>query len=312
LPRKTVRIWLQTIRVYQWHKNGLLFAGLIFAGHLRKGWSEVDDDVGRTLLAFLSFCLLSSAIYLFNDLKDRDSDRLHPEKRHRPIASGKIGPSAALSAAFSLLLLGFALASLVSWQTHQVWFLASAMGYLALTLSYTFFFKHRVIADVMVLALGFVARIIAGCAAVPVPPSEWIIFCVFNLALFMACCKRRHELLMMGDNAEATRSVLPKYSPQMLDIMVGASATMTIMGYALYTFLPVRGHDVFVEQREAPWLMITIPNVIYGVFRFLFLAYKKDIGGKPEQLWQDRATMLNALMWMLMMILFSLLPKLLK
>lgn len=307
-----MRIWLQTIRVYQWHKNGLLFAGLIFAGHLRKGWSEVDDDVGRTLLAFLSFCLLSSAIYLFNDLKDRDSDRLHPEKRHRPIASGKIGPSAALSAAFSLLLLGFALASLVSWQTHQVWFLASAMGYLALTLSYTFFFKHRVIADVMVLALGFVARIIAGCAAVPVPPSEWIIFCVFNLALFMACCKRRHELLMMGDNAEATRSVLPKYSPQMLDIMVGASATMTIMGYALYTFLPVRGHDVFVEQREAPWLMITIPNVIYGVFRFLFLAYKKDIGGKPEQLWQDRATMLNALMWMLMMILFSLLPKLLK
>ncbi len=305
-----MRLWLQAIRVYQWHKNGLLFAGLIFAGHLRKGWSEVSDDVGRALLAFLSFCLLSSAIYLFNDLKDRDSDRLHPEKRHRPIASGKVSPSAALCAAFSLLVIGFAVASSVSWLNHQVWFLASAMGYLALTLSYTFFFKHRVIADVMVLALGFVARIIAGCAAVPVPPSEWIIFCVFNLALFMACCKRRHELLMMGDNAEATRSVLPQYSPQLLDIMVGASATMTIMGYALYTFLAP--HVVFLGQQDAPWLMITILNVIFGVFRFLFLAYKKDIGGRPEQLWRDRATMLNALMWMLMMIFFSLLPKLLR
>lgn len=305
-----MRIWLQTIRVYQWHKNGLLFAGLIFAGHLRKGWNEVDDDIGRTLLAFLSFCLLSSAIYLINDLKDRDSDRLHPEKRHRPIASGRVSPPAALSVAFSLLLLAIALALSVSWLNHQVWFLASAMGYLALTLSYTFFFKHRVIADVMVLALGFVARIVAGCAAVPVPPSEWIIFCVFNLALFMACCKRRHELLMLGDNAEATRSVLPQYSPQMLDIMVGASATMTIIGYALYTFLAP--HVVFLGQQDAPWLMVTILNVIFGVFRFLFLAYRKDLGGKPEQLWQDRATMLNALTWMLMMMLFSLLPKLLK
>ncbi|MDW8368394.1 MAG: UbiA prenyltransferase family protein [Abditibacteriales bacterium] len=305
-----MHLWLQTIRVYQWHKNGLLFAGLIFAGHLRKGWSEVGDDVGRTLLGFVAFCLLSSAIYLFNDLKDRESDRLHPEKRHRPIASGVVSPSAALCAAFLLLVISFTLASWVSWWNRQVWFLASALGYLGLTLSYTFFFKHRVIADVMVLALGFVVRIVAGCAAVPVPPSEWIIFCVFNLALFMACCKRRHELLMMGDNAEATRSVLPHYSPQLLDIMVGASATMTIIGYALYTFLAP--HVVFLGQQDAPWLMVTILNVIFGVFRFLFLAYRRDIGGKPEQLWRDPATMLNALIWMLLMIFFSLLPNILR
>jgi 4-hydroxybenzoate polyprenyltransferase len=301
---------LQALRVYQWHKNGLLFAGLIFAGQLRKQWSEVGDDIGRTLLAFLSFCLLSSTIYLLNDLKDRDSDRLHPDKRHRPIASGKMSPSNALTAAFLLLTVSLVIALSVSFLNGQIWFFLSALGYLALTVSYTVYFKHRVIADVMVLAMGFVARIVAGCAAVPVPPSEWIIFCIFNLALFMACCKRRHELLLMGDDAVSTRNVLHGYSPQLLDIMVGASATMTIMGYALYTFLAP--HVVFVGQQKAPWLMVTILNVIYGVFRFLFLAYRKELGGKPERLWTDRATMLNAMTWVLLMALFSLLPKFLR
>jgi 4-hydroxybenzoate polyprenyltransferase len=266
--------------------------------------------VGRTLLAFLSFCLLSSAIYLLNDLKDRESDRLHPEKRHRPIASSQIRPPAALTASLALFVVGLTIAFAVSLLNRQIWFLASALGYLALTVSYTFFFKYRVIADVMVLALGFVARIVAGCAAVPVPPSEWIIFCIFNLALFMACCKRRHELLLLGDSAKTTRGVLRDYNPDILNIMVGASAILTIVGYAMYTFLAP--HVIFLGQQDAPWLMVTILNVIYGVFRFLFLAYRRDIGGKPEQLWRDPSTMLNVMVWLLLMVFFSLLPKLLK
>jgi 4-hydroxybenzoate polyprenyltransferase len=302
-----MRLWWQTLRVYQWHKNALLFAGLIFAGRLRSESHEVGSEIAKVLLAFLSFCLLSSAIYLINDIRDRDSDRLHPEKRYRPIASGQVSVASAQTVAALLMISGIGLSSGVSFFNRQAWFLASAFGYLALTFSYTFFFKRQVIADVMVLALGFVVRVVAGCAAVAVPPSEWIIFCVFNLALFMGCCKRRHELLLMGDRATNTRSVLDAYSPQLLDIMVAASATMTIIGYALYTF--VASHKVFLGQRESPWLMVTIPNVIYGVFRFLFLAYQRDLGGRPERLWRDRATMLNALLWMAMMIVFSLLPK---
>ena len=296
--RETIRC----MRPRQWTKNGLMFAGFIFAGRFREPSDELFSGLLRVLIAFLAFCLISSATYILNDVVDRDSDRAHPEKKDRPIASGRLSIAFAVSASAALALAGFALSWFVSHQAANDAFLIVALVYLVVTLLYSFFLKHWVVIDVLILSAGFVIRVIAGCVALPVTISEWLVLCTLFLALFMGLCKRRHELLLLGDNTATTRKVLPQYTATLLDQMIAVAATLTIMSYSLYTFTAKHTHFL---GRESPWVMLTIPLVMYGVFRYLYLVYRKDLGGTPEDVFTDRPMLLAVVLWGMMVVLLS-------
>jgi 4-hydroxybenzoate polyprenyltransferase len=258
---------LQSARPKQWLKNGFLFAALLFA-------QEYDDpaQIGRALGAFFIFCALSSGVYLFNDVADAEKDRLHPQKKHRPVAAGRLRKGEAIGAALVLELGAVACSALLS-----KWFTVVAVIYLGTNLAYSFWLKHKVIFDVFLVALGFVLRVIAGALVIKVPVSPWILICTMQLALFLALCKRRHELLLMEDGAVSTRAVLQQYSPELLDQMISVVTASSLMSYSLYTVSPE------VQQRHGTTnLHLTIPFVLFGIMRYLYLVYKKNLGGSPE------------------------------
>lgn len=296
---------LKSLRAEQWTKNGLLLAGWIFAGHPRLGWQQAIPEFLRLLVAVLAFCLLSSATYLINDCCDVEQDRRHPVKCNRPVAAGVVPVRAAVGAAGALVVLGLALSWIVSAWAGGYLFLLSAVAYFLLTLGYSLWLKHYVIADVLVIALGFVLRVVAGCVALPVDISPWIVLCTLLLALFLGLCKRRHELLALEEGAGDTRRVLPKYSSQLLDQMISVATSLTIMSYCLYTF--TAPHKL-VLGRESPWLMVTIPFVLYGLFRYLYLAYRRDLGGNPELMFTDRPLLACMLLWVGVVLGLMLLP----
>lgn len=294
----------RAVRTRQWAKNGLLFAGFLFAGHLRQPMPELLPELLRVVLAFLCFCALSGAAYIVNDWRDIEKDRLHPVKKSRPLAAGDISPRGAAVIFAVCLIAAVALAfAVVALEPAARLFPLAALGYFALTLPYSFFLKNEVIVDVLAVAAGFVIRVVAGCVAVPVVVSEWIIFCTFTLALFVALCKRRAELLEMG-NGEATRRVLPLYTVPLLDTFIAIAAGLTITSYSLYTFLASQS-TALPGQNRGP-LMTTIPFVVYGVFRFLLLAHSSAVGGEPEQMLRDRPLMLNVFLWTALVALLTL------
>ena len=296
---------IHAIRVRQWAKNTLLFAGFLFAGKLRAPLPEMLPAVARMLLAFACFCALSGATYLINDWSDIARDRAHPTKRNRPLASGRMSTRWVLG----LIAMLFALALLciffiVRSSSATLGFGAAALAYLVLTLSYSFSLKHQVIVDVLCLASGFVVRVVAGCLAIPVDISPWIVFCTFTLALFIALCKRRAELLEMGDDAGITRRTLPLYSVSLLDTFIAIAAGLTITAYSLYTFnAPHRA--ALGGLSNTPLLMATIPFVVYGVFRYLFLAHSSEVGGTPENMLRDKPIVVNALLWVALVALLT-------
>ena len=301
----------RAVRTRQWAKNGLIFAGFLFAGHLRLPQADLLAEATRVLLAFLCFCALSGAAYLINDWHDIERDRLHPLKKYRPLASGRISTRLALA----LIIFLFAAAALLAfavWRLHpDAWgFPITAALYLALTLGYSFVLKHEVIIDVIGLAAGFVLRVVAGCLALPVTISPWIIFCTFTLALFITLCKRRAELLEMGEHSANTRRVLPLYSLEMLDTFIAIAAGLTITSYSLYTFLARESTALSPTIRQgqpSPLLMTTIPFVVYGVFRYLFLAHSSAVGGEPERMLKDKRLVLNVLLWALVVAILTVL-----
>jgi 4-hydroxybenzoate polyprenyltransferase len=188
-------------------------------------------------------------------------------------------------------------------------FVAVAAAYFCLTLAYSFFLKHEVIVDVLCVAIGFVLRVAAGCLAIPVRISEWIIFCTFALALFIALCKRRAEITELGEQSATTRKVLLHYSTEMLDILIAVAAGLTIVAYSFYTF-PARHADALGrEYQSTPLLMVTIPFVVYGVFRYLFLAISTSVGGEPEQMLRDKRLMINLILWGLVVVGLTLIEK---
>ena len=301
-----IRDITRAVRTRQWAKNGLLFAGFLFAGHLRNPLPQVLDEFLRVVLAFVSFCALSGAAYVINDWHDIERDRLHPLKKHRPLASGSISTRGALVLIVVCLGVAVITALAVPWLAPAAkWFPVAALGYFALTLAYSFYLKHEVIVDVLSIAAGFVLRVTAGCLAIPVRISEWIIFCTFTLALFVALCKRRAELLEMGENSETTRRVLPLYTVSMLDTFIAIAAGLTITAYSLYTFLAAQSTAVAGNRHAS--LMITIPFVVYGVFRFLLLAHSSPVGGEPEQMLRDKPLMLNMVLWAALVAILTLL-----
>jgi 4-hydroxybenzoate polyprenyltransferase len=274
---------VRAMRVYQWSKNGLLFAALIFA-------KEALDPgkIAIVLQAFAAFCMAASATYLFNDLMDVEKDRQHPKKRHRPIASGAMSPLFA----YALLITLFAASALLSY--HIRWqFLCATLAYIALTLSYTLVFKNLIILDVLMLAMGFVIRALAGAIALDVKFSSWLVVCTLFLALFLGLSKRRHEVVLLEEGASSHRAVLYHYSVHYLDQLILIAAGGTIITYTIYTCSP----DV-IERLGTDKLYVTLPFVIYGLFRYLFIVHHKTGGGDPSAtLIKDWPLGVTVLLW---------------
>ncbi len=278
------RAILRELRPKQWLKNGLLFFGLVYALHVFN-----VPLVTRALIAFAAFCLISSAGYVFNDLRDVELDRLHPTKRFRPIAAGLIPKPAASALAIALFLGGFGLAF-----TLGIPFLLCCLAYLVITASYSLWWKHVVLLDVFCIAAGFVVRAVAGAVAVGVPISPWLYVCTVLGSLVIALGKRRAEILGMEDDAEAHRPALEHYTVAFLDHLVVITATASLMAYSLYTF----------SAENVPrnhMMMITIPIVLYGIFRYLFLLMVRGTGGSPEDLLLgDRSMMVAVVLFLLL------------
>lgn len=274
------------LRPRQWIKNTFVFAGLIFA----KRVSLADPhDLLVVLGAFGIFCALSSSVYLINDLADIERDRCHPVKCRRPLASGRLSPAAAVVMAIALGLGGLALAALVNPS-----FLLLAVAYFGLNLAYSFVLKHLVIVDVFSIAIGFVLRAAAGAEAIMVAISPWLLICTILLALFLALSKRRHELQLLEGEAVNHRGILAEYSPYLLDQMISVVTASTAVSYCLYTMWP----DT-VAKFGTSNLVFTVPFVLFGIFRYLYLIHQKDQGGSPERIMVgDPPMLINLLLWL--------------
>ena len=271
-----------SLRPRQWVKNLFLFAGLVF------GQKLFTPAVWTAGAAFLIFCALSGAVYLLNDVADRERDRLHPDKRHRPVAAGHLSVPAAVTAAIVLIVAGLA---------ASVWlsrgFALAALSYVALLTAYSAWLKHLVIVDVLVVAIGFVLRAVAGALAVQVAISGWLLICTFLIALFLALGKRRHEVLTLEGAAPQHRAILAEYSAALLDQMIAVVTASTVTAYALYTMSPET-----VAKFHTALLPATLPFVLYGIFRYLYLLYQRHLGGNPaDAVLRDRALLLNTLLW---------------
>ena len=263
-PRRTaVRAGLVALRPRQWTKNLLLFAGIVFAAKLGDGWRWLD-----AVAAFAAYCAASSAAYLVNDVRDAAHDRAHPVKRQRPVARGEVTPRAAYTIAAALVAVAIALVAPLG--LVSLGFLAA---FLALQAAYTVSLKHVVLIDVMAISGLFVIRAAAGAAGVHVRISPWLLLCTALLALFLALAKRRGELVLVGAEAAPGRPVLAGYSLALVDQLVAVVAACTIISYSLYTF----------TARDSKALMATIPFVVFGVFRYLLLVHRQDLGEEPEE-----------------------------
>jgi 4-hydroxybenzoate polyprenyltransferase len=272
-----------SIRLQQWIKNLFLFAALIFSGHL-----FVLDDVILTVVGFVLFSLASSAVYLFNDCTDIERDRLHPIKSQRPLPSGRLSVRTALVVATVLALISLIGAHLLGQAFGTVVGL-----YLILNIFYSLKLKELVILDVMAIAAGFVLRVVAGATLIGVPTSEWLIICTMLLSLFLGFSKRRVELVSLDELANPHRSVLAHYSAQFLDQMTGIVTAATVMSYAVYTI-----SEETVAKFGTSDLIYTVPFVLYGIFRYLYLVHKREEGGDPTKtILTDVPSIVNLVLW---------------
>jgi 4-hydroxybenzoate polyprenyltransferase len=271
------------MRPREWVKNVLVFAGLIFSRSL-----GTPSLIVASFSAFALFCLAASAIYLLNDLMDRDEDRRHPVKRNRPLPSGRLGPSLAVMGHILL-----AAAALTGGYALHRGFGVVLTVYLVMNFAYSTSWKHVVILDVMLIAMGFVLRSVAGAMVVGAVPSPWLVLCTLTLALLVGFGKRRHELSVLGETAAQHRSSLSGYSTTFLDSMMTVSAAAAVVTYALYTMSPE-----IVERFGHMGLVMTTPFVLFGIFRYLYLVHQKREGGDPARAFvSDMPTVINGTLW---------------
>jgi 4-hydroxybenzoate polyprenyltransferase len=274
---------LAALRPAQWSKNGFVLAPLVFA-------HQATDPaaVGRALLAFAAFCCAASAAYLANDLRDREEDRRHPLKRLRPLAAGTLSVGAAVGAAVVLALAAVAAALVLGGR-----FAAVLAAYLLLNALYSLWAKHVVILDVMAIAGGFVLRVVAGAVAIAAAVSSWLLLCTTFLALFLAFSKRRHELVLLAGEAADQRPVLTQYSPAFLDQMINVVTASSVIAYALYAVAP----DT-VAKFGSEKLLVTVPMVLFGIFRYLFLIHQRPGERNPtEAILTDLPFLANVCLW---------------
>ncbi|NQV26016.1 MAG: decaprenyl-phosphate phosphoribosyltransferase [Rhodopirellula sp.] len=285
-PAHSVRLTdaiARSMRPHQWVKNVLLFAALVFSQSLFDAHA-----VMLSVQAFLLFCLAASAVYLLNDVNDLEEDRVHPKKRNRPLAAGLVSPQAVMSVMAILVVV-----SLVGGYFISRWFCALLMIYLGMNVLYSVKLKHIVILDVMIIAIGFVLRAVAGAVAIGVDTSPWMVLCTMTLALLVGFGKRRNELSVLKEEASSHRACLEGYTIQFLDMMMSISGGAAIVTYTLYTMA-----NLTVQRFGSHALVLTTPFVIYGVFRYLYLIHVKSEGGDPSKLFvTDRPILLNGCLW---------------
>lgn len=281
-------VWARLLRVKQWTKNGLLFLPFFFSLNLYWDLSEPATAfslLGQAALGFVLFSLLASGTYIINDIVDLERDRAHPQKRSRPLAAGLVKIRVAGVLAVVLLAVGAAGAFLMSVPMGLV-----ALLYVALTVGYSMLFKNVVILDVLVVAGAYVVRVLAGAVAIDVPISPWLYLCTVLGALFISLMKRRTEVQVMQGDAAVHRPTLAQYSTGLMDQMIAVVTPSTLMAYALYTFTAANLPDQ---------MMLTVPFVIYGLFRYLYLTHNTDLGGRPEDaLLTDRPLLLTVALWL--------------
>ncbi len=308
-----LRYVVLAMRPKQWVKNAFVFAGIVFAGeHLfTQAWA-----LAYVLIAFILFCIVSGSVYLINDLTDIENDRLHPRKRFRPLASGRLSPALARLAAVVLSVGALATPFIVgasrdvgtgatSWerlgQSYALgWFAFGVilLAYFLLQIAYTYYLKHVVLLDLFSIASGFVLRAVGGAAILQVTITPWWLMCVLFLALFLGLGKRRNELLVLADGAGSHRKILQEYSPHFLENLIAIDVTCTIIAYSLATFWAPS-----VPLKPYPLLMATIPFVIYALFRYMYLMFQRGEGGTPEELlFKDKPLFASIVLWGLLVI----------
>jgi 4-hydroxybenzoate polyprenyltransferase len=298
-----IREIFRSLRIYQWTKNLVLFAGPVFTLKILEPEYAIPAIFG-----FFAFSLATSGVYVLNDVIDVERDRLHPTKRTRPVASGRLPVRTALLVAITLLAVGVAGCFALGPR-----FGVGAAAYVALTMTYSLTLKNVVLLDVMAIAVGFVIRATAGVELLrdrigsteAVELSPWLLVCAFFLALFLAIGKRHHELSLLEGDASRHRAALGRYTERLLDQLVAVVTSATVLAYSIYTIAP----DTVAKFHGRP-LFLTIPFVLYGIFRYLYLMYAEEKGGNPsEHLLTDRATLVNVLLWCLVVLLILAWPE---
>ncbi len=279
---------IRLLRPQQWLKNGFVFVGLLF-GH---AWGD-PARLQAALFSFAAFCLLSSGVYVMNDFFDREQDRRHPAKRHRPLAAGSVAVPTALTLLVACLAGGFALVWLSKSSAPWLFF-----AYVALNVAYTLGLKHVVVLDVFLIAAGFMLRILVGTLGISIAPSQWLLLCGLMLTLFLGFAKRRAELNALAGEGAGHRRVLEHYSASLLDQMMTVAMAGTIVSYSLYTVSP---ETVALHGTTA--LIYTVPFVLYGMFRYLFLLHRRGGGGDPaQQLLSDPHLLASLAGWLALVI----------
>ncbi len=280
------------MRPHQWVKNLFIFAPIIFSQNIFNLPLFL-----KTTAAFILFCTLSGSLYILNDIKDLEEDKLHPLKSKRPIASGRLKKSTAILSFIILSVLALILSIVLN-----ISFFIAALIYFLLQVAYSFRLKHVVILDVFVIAAGFFIRVVAGGLAIDVYLSSWLLICTILLSLFLAMSKRRHELVLLKENAQGHRRILKEYNPYLLDQMIAVVTASTLIAYCLYTI-----SEETVSKFGTTNLIYTVPFVLYGIFRYLYLVHQKTEGGSPEVLIiKDKPLLFDLLLWILsaMLILY--------
>lgn len=273
----------QALRLRHWVKNSLVFAALIFS-------MNVFDlpMLAKTIIAFFLFGFIASSVYILNDLMDIEEDKRHPLKSKRPIPSGRIKPNTALAISIILAVMAF-----FSSFSMNFWFGVVIFLYFVINIFYSRYLKHVVILDVFCVASGFVLRVLAGGFVINVEMSQWLIICTGLLALFLSFTKRRHELVLLGEKSVSHRKILSQYSPYFLDQMIAVVTSATLIAYILYTI-----SEETVNKFGTNKLILTVPFVLYGIFRYLYLVHQKEEGGNPTKLLlTDRPIMIDIALW---------------
>lgn len=279
----------KSMRPQQWIKNFFIFAALIFSQNFLN-----LPLLLKTVVGFVAFCILSSSLYILNDLQDFEEDRHHPLKSRRPIASGRLKRSTAIAAFVILSLFGFLISFILNF-----YFFVAALIYYLIQVAYSIRLKHVVILDVFIIAAGFLIRVVAGGLVIEVEISRWLLICTALLALFLSMSKRRHELCLLEEKAINHRSILKEYNPYLLDQMIGVVTASIVVAYSLYTV-----SEETVVKFGTTNLIFTGPFVLYGIFRYLYLVHQRAEGGSPEILIiKDKPLLIDIFLWIVSVIL---------
>ncbi|OHB46878.1 MAG: phosphoribose diphosphate--decaprenyl-phosphate phosphoribosyltransferase [Planctomycetes bacterium GWF2_39_10] len=274
-----------SMRPEQWIKNFFVFTALLFSKNLLNLSKDIDALVG-----FIIFCMITGCSYIINDLVDLEKDKLHPTKSQRPIASGRLNKTTAIKITTIICLVSLSFAFYI-----KSFFGIIVLTYFLLNIGYSIYLKNIVIIDVVTIASGFVLRVLGGAVIISVTSSQWLILCTILLSLFLGFSKRRHELVLLEDNATGHRKVLEHYSPYFLDQMISVVTASTVICYALYTM----SKDT-IEKLGTSKLIYTIPFVLYGIFRYLYLVHQKEKGGSPTEIvFTDKPMIVNIILWVI-------------